>query len=307
MERSIGKGARETGHRKDTARMSGAAKPAIDLVGSGEKFGRQATIKLGIMWGRYCLWERFACIDLDLANKAMNRHPFLGMYHAQQAVEKQIKAIKVYCSTFSDNYVPKKSGHDIFVQRTDKSLHELLSNANTRDELRKMTLGIVTQPSKSKVLEYVHKNPALLDRGLYVGNGRTDKGAVGTYDPRGYYEHLLRAIGPRKDRDVTPMLKTGSRANSIVGNVKDADDLRRIWAGEVTRIESCFGENSWRWRYIALFLHEEARYPADYTPIYLKKRDSVKMWIDEAGCMTRDLHDYVRECHTLHAQEISEL
>ena len=262
------------------------------------EFRAEIIKRLHHAWDQYCLWEEYSNYEIEQAARIVDKNPAMAMYHAQQAMEKQIKAAMVYYAAFDDSFDPKDHRHDIFANRLGKEFNRLLNRDDCRNELKNITLGICVKPAKSAVLRYIEETPSLIAYGVGIDLGTELTNIHETLDPKRYYEYICEQLCPlqfQPSEILGPMRNYRSQTSWSEVEFKDnIEDLASAW--EIRKVKTMYDflDDMWTWRYYALYVHEDARYPSEFMPTYHQKKDMVKRWIFEAGFMISELQQRIR-------------
>ncbi len=262
------------------------------------EFKAEIIKRLHHAWGWHCVWEQYSNYDIEQAARIVDKSPAIAMYHAQQAMEKEIKAIMVYYAAFDDSFNPKDYRHDIFTNKLGRQFNRLLNRDEHRNELKNITLGICVNPAKSAVLEYIKETPSLIANGIGMDVWTELANIHETLDPERYYEYICKQLRPlqfQPSEILGPMRNYRSAISWSEVEFKDnIEDLLSTW--EIRKVKTMYDflDDVWTWRYYALYVHEDARYPSEFTPTYYQKKDMVKKWIFEAGFMISKLQQRIR-------------
>lgn len=273
-----------------------------EFAASPARFEEEALARIASAWERCLEWESSSNRDMGLSADMADTDPELAMYFAQQAAEKQIKAVEVYFAAFDDRFSPKYLRHDIFADQRGKDFLGLLDGH--RLELQKMTMGILTDPSKSGVIRYMGKSPSLVAYGPDLDDNSALTGPPEKLTLDWCYKYLQRSLRPLpyQPRELRcPMRECVScEPWGRLDYGRGAETFSSQWSIDAGKIMDGFILGSWRWRYYALYIHRDARYPSEFSLAYRKSADIVKRWIFEAGLITCDLQNTMRMCHARH-------
>lgn len=290
---------------KPDSRSAVIRKTMRGFAASPERFEEEALVRIGSAWRRCLEWESSSNRDIELSAGMADADPEFAMYLAQQAVEKQIKSMEVYFAAFDDAFSPKSLRHDIFADGFGKDFLELLDEHCL--EIQKMTMGIMTDPSKSGVIRHMGKTPSLLANGPDIDDNSALSGPPEKLTLEWCYKYIQRRLRPLQyqPRELRcPRRECVSDAPwGRFDYGRGVDAFSSQWSTDAGKYMDDFILGSWRWRYYALYVHKEARYPSEFSPVYRQNACIAKRWIFEAGFMTSSLQDAMRKCYAIHTYE----
>lgn len=286
---------------KKTETVIAIERAAGDAAASPAGLEEAALARINSAWKGYLEWERSSNIDMDLSIGMAEDELGRAMHHAQQATEKQIKALLLYCAAFDDGFSPRELHHDIFVGRLDREFRGLLNKHRT--ELKELTMGVKNDRSKSKILGYMGDTPSLVAHGIDIDEGSAPM-QMENFTLEGHYKYLQASLAPMQYQPHELRCPTRECVSTAQYDRLDysggTERLARQWDIDTTKILNEFMSGAWKWRYYALYVHEDARYPSEFDPVYRKNEDIVKKWVFEAGFMTAHLQNQVRAYYAIH-------
>ena len=261
------------------------------------KFMDRKRIAINDGWKTYCLWTQFSNDEFDTAVHIMDNNPSLGIYHAQQAVEKQFKGIFAYCATFDDQpFNPRSYSHIIFtryVYNTD--LAPLFDSSQPyRAALKKITLGIDDTRTKDTIVQYIDQHPQMISEAVGIDINEYFEESELPHTTEEYYEYIRNQIRPSNNKPNFNYTMNDVMSYAYTTRflyIDNERDFARQWHMSCLKLMEESVNGSWIWRYLALYLHEDARFPSQFTPNYFQNVDAVKRWISDAGYMTYQLQD----------------
>jgi len=119
-----------------------------------------------------------------------------------------------------------------------------------------------------------------------------------------HYEYLRGSLSPMSYRPGELRCPTREYVSVAQWGRLDyrggAERFALQWDVDATKILNEFASGAWKWRYYALCVHEDARYPSGFDPVYRQNADIVKKWVFEAGYMTAHLQNQVRAYYAIH-------
>lgn len=275
-----------------------------DAVLDPAKFEDAALARIKSAWEGYLEWERFSNRDMDLSVGMTEADPGRAMHHAQQAVEKQIKALRLYGAAFNDKFSPRRLQHDIFVGKGDGEFRALLNKFG--HELKELTMGIRDKSSRSRLMAYMGDSPSLVAYGVDIDEASAPMQMENLTLER-HYAYLQASLAPRQYQPRELGCPTREYVSTVHQDRLDyrggAERLAAQWDVDTTNMLGEFMSGAWKWRYYALYVHEGARYPSEFDPTYAQNADTVKKWVFEAGYMTCCLQDEARAYYAAHTYE----
>jgi len=260
-----------------------------------------ALARISSAWKGYLEWERFSNRDMELSIGLAGEDPGRAMHHAQQAMEKQIKALRLYCAAFDDNFSVRELKHDLFVKKSDRKFKMLLNKFGT--ELKELTMGISKEQSKHRVVGYMGSMPSLVAYGIDIDEASAPL-EFENLTLEGHYRYLQKSLSPMLYRPLELRCPTREYVSVAQWGSLDyrggAEGLAAQWDVGTAKILNEFLSGAWKWRYYALYVHRDARYPSEFDPVYARHADTVKKWVFEAGLMTAHMQNQVRSYYTIH-------
>lgn len=302
LARRLGLSGEIRGHvEKKTATAAAVERAVGGAISDPARFEEAARARIDSAWAQCLEWERSSNMDIRLAADMAEGDPGQAMYHAQQAMEKQIKALRLYCAAFDDGFSLRKLGHKIFVLEHDREFAGLLDRH--RLELKEMTMGVHHARSKSKLLGYMGDTPSLVAYGIDIDEASAPLEMENLTLER-HYEYLRGSLSPMSYRPGELRCPTREYVSVAQWGRLDyrggAERFALQWDVDATKILNEFASGAWKWRYYALCVHEDARYPSGFDPVYRQNADIVKKWVFEAGYMTAHLQNQVRAYYAIH-------
>jgi len=275
-----------------------------DAVLDPARFEEAALARINSAWEAYLEWERFANRDMELSVGMAEDDPGRAMHHAQQAMEKQIKALMVYCAAFDGKFSTRKLRHDIFMDEHDKDFKTLLNNFGL--ELKELTMGIRNERSKSRIMGYIGTTPSLVAYGIDIDEESAPLEMEKLTLER-HYRYLQASLSPPRHRPhelecpTREYVSCSEQARLDYG--RGVETVARQWDIDSVKIMNEFASGAWKWRHYALYVHEDARYPSEFDPAYSQNADIVRGWVFEAGRMTAHLQSQARWYYATHTHK----
>jgi len=269
---------------------------------SPETFEREALARIGSAWRRYLEWEYRSNQNMELSAEATEKDPELAMYHAQQAMETQIKAMWVYCSAFDDGFRPRDLNHDIFAWQLGEQFTKLLRSH--QNELKEMTMGISASPTRSGIVKYLGNSPPLVAYGTDLDDDTALSNSPEKFTLEWYHSYLQRRLRPLWYRPSELKCPTHVYvSHEEYGRLSYDSGLETFttqWTVDAGKLLADFLSGGWTWRYYALYVHETARYPSEFSNVYRQNVDAVRKWVFEAGFMTSSMQNDARMFYARH-------